>query len=109
MGVGDSSLTFDFNGIGELANGTIYADGLTFAGPSLIDSPESDPMAFLSWSNDGGNTWSNEYPSSLGRQGKYGKRLIWRNLGMSRNRVYRLAISSSSKKIITGAVVGATT
>ena len=63
------------------------------------------PTAWLSWSNDGGRTWSSEYSSSLGRQGEYKTRLIWRRLGSPRNRIFRLKISDSVKKVLLSAMV----
>lgn len=63
------------------------------------------PTAWLSWSNDGGRTWSSEYSASLGKQGEFRTRLIWRRLGSPRNRVYRLRISDSVKKVLLGAMV----
>ena len=63
------------------------------------------PTAWLSWSNDGGRTWSSEYSSSLGIQGAFKTRLIWRRLGSPRNRIFRLRIVDSVKKVLLGAVV----
>lgn len=64
-----------------------------------------DPQAMLSWSDDGGHTWSNDYMASLGKQGEYSKRTQWRRLGKSRNRVFRLAISDPIKKVLNSAVL----
>ena len=63
------------------------------------------PTAWLSWSNDGGRTWSSEYSSSLGKQGEFRTRLIWRRLGSPRNRVFRLKIVDPVKKVLLGAIV----
>jgi hypothetical protein len=62
-----------------------------------------NPQAVLSWSNDSGYTWSNEYPASLGQPGAYKTKVIWRRLGYTRDRVYRLMISDPIKKIVIGA------
>lgn len=105
MGVGTGEYALNNRGIGEPADGNIFADGLTYAGAVLEISVGGDPKAFLSWSNDGGRTWSNEYESSLGRKGEYGKRLIWRRIGYSKNRCYKITISSPVKKVITSAVI----
>lgn len=61
-----------------------HADGL---------NPDVYPRAMLQWSNDGGYTWSNEYWVSVGRQGEYKTRAVWRRLGRARNRVYRVAFT----------------
>ncbi len=56
--------------------------------------------AYLSWSNDNGYTWSNEYPCSTGNVGAYNNRLIWRRLGYSRNKVFKVRLSGATRKII---------
>ncbi len=61
-----------------------------------------EPEAILSWSIDGGHTWSNDHPTSMGKNGQYTKRMIWRRLGAARNRCFRLAISSAVKKVLIG-------
>lgn len=65
----------------------------------------STPQAWLSWSDDGGKTWSAEYSASMGKQGEYRKRLIWRRLGSPRNRVFRLRISDAVKVVLYDAIV----
>ncbi len=62
-----------------------------------------DPQAMLQWSNDGGHTWSNEHVSSFGKIGATKGRAIWRRLGMSRNRVYKVSISDPVKVVMIGA------
>ncbi|MCP4988361.1 MAG: YncE family protein [Colwellia sp.] len=65
-----------------------------------ITKTKNEPQVTLSWSVDGGHTWSNEYAASLGKIGEYKKRLIWRRLGYSKDRVFRIAISSPVKKVL---------
>lgn len=62
-------------------------------GVGLSTGQGSAPVAVLSWSDDGGHTWSNEHQASIGRQGKYKNRAIWRRLGRGRDRVFRVATS----------------
>lgn len=61
--------------------------------PGVGLSNGSSPTLSLSWSDDGGHTWSNEHEASMGRLGKYLTRAIWRRLGMARNRVFRVTTS----------------
>ena len=68
----------------------------------------SDPQASLSWSDDGGHTWSNEMFSRLGKIGEYKARAIWRRLGKARDRIFRVAVSDPVKVIMIGASVDAT-
>lgn len=85
------------------ADGTYYADGSIYAGSEEIPYTVADPQAVLSWSDDGGHTWSNDYSISFGTAQQYKKRLIWRRLGVSRDRVFRFLISDAVQRTITGA------
>lgn len=66
----------------------------------------TDPKAILQWSDDGGHTWSNERWASIGAIGKKASRVIWRRLGSSRDRVYRVIISDPIKVVLIGAEIG---
>lgn len=54
------------------------------------DPSGRDPIINLRWSDDGGHTWSNEYPAGIGKAGQYKKRVIWRRLGRTRGRIYEI-------------------
>jgi hypothetical protein len=65
-----------------------------------------DPQVMLRWSDDGGHTWSNEHWKSMGKVGEYGRRVIWRRLGMTlkiRDRVYEISGTDPVKVAIMGA------
>lgn len=62
-------------------------------GVGLPAGQGSDPQVWLLWSDDGGHTWSNEYQRGIGRIGQYLKRVIWRGLGSSRTRTFRIRMS----------------
>jgi hypothetical protein len=55
-----------------------------------------EPLIGLSWSNDGGSTWGNELFRSAGKTGERLARLVWRRLGQSRQRVWRIRCSSNA-------------
>jgi hypothetical protein len=60
----------------------------------------------LRWSDDGGHTWSNEHWRSMGLVGQWGRRVIWRRLGMTlklRDRVYEVSGTDPIKIAIMGA------
>lgn len=61
------------------------------------------PKAMLQFSDDGGRSWSNEIQASIGAFGEYKTRLIFRRLGSSRDRVYKLKITDPVKVNIIGA------
>lgn len=63
----------------------------------------TDPQAMLSWSDDGGHTWSNEHWATMCPIGVTLERAIWRRLGFSRNRVFKISISDPVKVVIIGA------
>jgi hypothetical protein len=65
-----------------------------------------DPEVMLRWSDDGGHTWSNEHWVKIGKIGQYGRRAIWRRLGMTekiRDRVYEISMTDPVKTTIMGA------
>lgn len=74
-----------------------------------IGSPAAtaiDPQVMLRWSDDGGHTWSNEHWRSMGLTGQWGRRVIWRRLGMTlklRDRVYEVSGTDQVKIAIMGA------
>lgn len=65
-----------------------------------------DPQAVLQWSDDGGHTWSDERWTSIGAIGKTRTRVIWRRLGSSRDRVYRVMVTDPVKVVLIGAELG---
>lgn len=66
----------------------------------------SDPQVMLRWSDDGGNTWSNEHWAPMGKIGETYQRVFWRRLGMTlklRDRVYEISGTDPVKIAISGA------
>ena len=77
------------------------------AGVGLTSGQGVDPQAMLQWSDDGGHTWGNEHWTTIGALGKYKNRAIWRRLGKSRDRVYKLTITDPVKVAMIGAYLDA--
>jgi hypothetical protein len=71
-------------------------------------TPATYPQAMLRWSNDGGSTWSREYWVTIGQQGKYKNRAIWRRLGMARDKVFEVSITDPVNAVIVSANLKAT-
>lgn len=69
-------------------------------GVGLTTGQGSDPQAMLSYSNDGGKTWSNEKWRSIGKIGEYIQRVRWHRLGSFRQRVMQMVISDPVKVAI---------
>lgn len=87
---------------GELL--TVWQMFLDFeGGVGLTTGQGSDPQVMLDWSDDGGNTWSNELTTSIGKIGKYDHRAMFARLGTFRERQFRIAISDPVKAVISGA------
>jgi hypothetical protein len=77
--------------------------GLAIAGQNNLLTLGSNPQAMLRWSNDGGSTWSNEHWVSIGLQGAYKNRAIWRRLGQARDRIFEVVVTDPIKAVIVAA------
>jgi hypothetical protein len=83
-----------------------YAELDAEVGVGLISNQGSDPKAMLQWSDNGGMSFKNEHWRTLGKRGEYGKRVRWNQLGSSRRRVFRIAVTDAVKLIINGMYAG---
>jgi len=104
----------DGNGSGATATATVASGSVTSVnvvtpGTGYTSTPlvifavsEVTPVAGLSISKDGGKTWGAESIRSMGKIGEYRRRLLWRSVGRSKDKVFRLRISSPVKRIIMG-------
>ena len=64
------------------------------------------PMYFdLQWSDDGGHVWSNLHRIEAGTVGQYQFRAIWRRLGFSRDRIFRVIDSNEAKVVLIDALL----
>jgi hypothetical protein len=68
----------------------------------------TDPQAMLRWSDDGGMTWGNVHPRSLGKIGKYKARTRWTRLGTARDRVFELTCTDPVYNVVISADLRAT-
>jgi hypothetical protein len=92
------------NNLKRTAHHSLQLDCETGVGLNLGQG--SDPQVMLRWSDDGGHTWSNEHWVTIGKIGQYGKRALWRRLGMTlklRDRVYEVSMTDPVKTAIMGA------
>ena len=62
-----------------------------------------NPQAMLTFSDDGGNTWSNEMWRSMGKIGQYNKISKWWRLGSAdHTRIFKLRISDAVNRNVLG-------
>jgi hypothetical protein len=65
----------------------------------------TNPQVILQWSDDGGYTWSNEKWAPFGAIGQRKTRALWRRLGKSRDRVFRVIITDPVRVCLLGAEI----
>lgn len=68
---------------------------------------DATPIVALQYSNDGGNTWSDESYRNAGAIGRYLTRVLWKRLGSARDRVHRVTIACRAPIAILGCVIKA--
>jgi len=75
---------------------TLYADietGMT----RIIQGQGSNPQVMLCWSDDGGITFKSERWRSFGKIGSYKKIVEWRQLGQSKQRIFKIRMTEPVK------------
>jgi hypothetical protein len=66
------------------------------------------PLIGMDWSDDRGHTFAHGRTANIGVNGEYTKRIVWRRLGKSRDRVYRVGVESKSKVALIDAFLEVT-
>lgn len=64
--------------------------------------PGQDPQIGLYISRDGGRTYSGGYSASFGKVGEYGKRVIFRRLGIAQDLTFKIRITDPVKRVLIG-------
>ncbi len=67
------------------------------------NNSEPNPQVMLTYSDDGGKTWSKEKFASMGAVGTYMTRLKFHNLGSFYQRIFKLRIADTVKTVILDA------
>jgi hypothetical protein len=73
-----------------------------------VTAAEPQLRVGLDWSDDRGHTFAHGRFALAGANGQYTKRVVWRRLGKSRDRVYRVGIEGKSKVALIDAFLEAT-
>ena len=63
------------------------------------DATTTDPQILLRWRDNNG-AWSNQHSRSMGKMGETHKKVVWRNLGRSRERVYKIMVTDPVPAVI---------
>jgi hypothetical protein len=74
-------------------------------GVGITSGQGSDPEIMLSFSDDGGRTFSTERRAKIGKVGQFRQRVEWHALGSFVNRIFRLSISDPVYVSIHSAVL----
>lgn len=72
-------------------------------GLGLQSGQGSNPQVMMSYSDDGGNLWSDERLASAGMAGQYSKQVYWDRCGAGRDRVFRITMTDPIPWRITDA------
>lgn len=74
-------------------------------GVGLISGTGSDPQCRFRYSDNNGKTWSAQLFASIGKIGEYAQRVVYNNLGQSRNRMLEVEVSDPINLPIINAYV----
>jgi hypothetical protein len=72
-------------------------------GVGLSTGQGSDPQVMLEWSDDAGHNFPNQMWASAGKVGEFRRRVNFRRLGKSRDRVWRVTITDPVKRVLIAA------
>ncbi len=76
-------------------------------GVGLQSGQGTDPQAMLTYSDDGGSTWSNQRWTSIGKVGKYKNRARWTKLGQARDRIFEVQVTDPVNRVVISANLNA--
>lgn len=81
-----------------------------FLETGTVVAPAPEMIVGLDWSNDRGHTFpaNRTVLQTSGVAGKFNKRIVWRRLGSSRDRVYRIGVQGKGKVALTDAFLEVT-
>jgi hypothetical protein len=64
----------------------------------------NDDVFWLSYSKDGGHTFSNEVSRAAGDGGQWKTRVIWRKLGEARNWIFKIRTWTTARPVLKGLI-----
>lgn len=89
---------------GSVSGYTIVNAGSGYTLPPniIMSAPTVNPNIGLSWSNDGGHSFSGELTKTMGAPGERRRSVIFRGLGCSRDKVFQIRMSDAAKFVLLG-------
>ncbi len=66
---------------------------------ATADATTTDPQVLLRWRDNNGS-WSNYHSRSIGKVGEHNKKIVWRKLGRSRDRVYEIRMTDPVEAVL---------
>ena len=100
-----------YSGVSRVRHNSLYLDVETGVGNAEdTDSEDVNPEVIVSWTDDGGHTFTGYRQVSIGEQGKYKHRVKINRLGTSgiQGRSYRVTCSAAVKFALVGAMADVT-
>ena len=94
-------------GTAPYENGWAVMGGQTVIATTTT-SKDTDNLISLEWSDDRGHSWGNPVTQPMTADGDYDRSLVWRRLGMARDRVFRLSWSCATATALQGAWISVT-
>lgn len=92
----------------KLKFNALYIDAATGVGLNSTDEHARDPKLLVSWSDDGGHSWSVERERTLGTTAEFRRVKPVRRMGRSKNakgRIYRFRISAPVERVMMSASI----
>ena len=83
----------------------VLASDIMVEGDKFTIDTGTDPDITLEWSDDAGATWVGPITATLGAAGDDGIKIVFNNLGVSRDRIYRIRGNDLANYVITDAYV----
>lgn len=93
------------SGLALIRHNSFELDVVVGVGLNDGTTTQTDPSVELYYSDDKGKTWKYAGVRALGKIGEYKKRLIWRRLGVARDRVYKVVMTDPVAYTLLGAEI----
>jgi hypothetical protein len=95
-------VTIELPPIGDGVNRQTLYVFETFMETGVGDLTVTDPQALLTYSKDGGRSWSNEMARSMGAQGEFSTRAVWRINVEFRQLQLRIVLPDKVRRCVIG-------